>query len=257
MDVVQYTMTLTTSPDLRRQIADAVGRLVSTRQFGETAVVSLPVMYPSGTFAGVHITVSGDKCFVSDSAIGLREAEMAGAADFFDPAARDAAQWYGVNFDGASVFAASASLARIEGAVAAVANASCTAVARALLRAAEAKEQTRNTAVYDVVSEIFGRQNVAKMADVTGKKATWPAHNVVTLRGRRAIFEYVSPHTNSIANKFLMFSDLMQADDPPSCNSVVKSLAAFGQKGSLLHDVSNVVELGAERDMYRRLADAA
>jgi hypothetical protein len=69
-------MTITETPDIRQRIAKAIGRAITTRQIGETVVVSLPVMYPSGTFAGIHVTVSGDNCFVSDSAIGLREAEM-------------------------------------------------------------------------------------------------------------------------------------------------------------------------------------
>lgn len=124
------------SPSLDKQIAEAVGRTLSSRQFGETTIISLPVMYPSGAFAGVHVTVSGDRCYVSDAAIGMREAEVAGVGDFFDGTARTAAEWFGVGYDGASIFAASAPLSRIEGAVIAVANASSRAVTHALLSAA-------------------------------------------------------------------------------------------------------------------------
>jgi hypothetical protein len=242
---------------LRQRIADAVGRLITTRQFGETALVSLPVMYPSGAFAGVHVTVSGDKCFVSDSAIGYREADLAGVGDYFDAAARDAAEWFGVNYDGASVFVASAALSRIEGAIIGVATASSSAVTRALLRAAEAKEQSRNSAVFEIVSEVYGHTNVTKQQEVAGKEASWEAHNVVLLEGRRAIFEFVSNHTNSIASKFLMFSDIGRIEDPPALNSVVEALETLGPKGTMLHDVSNVIPLNASRETFRQYARAA
>ena len=250
-------MTITASHDLRQRIADAIARVVTTRQFGETAVVSLPVMYPSGAFAGVHVTVSGDRCFVSDSAIGFREAEMAGAGDFYDSSARVAAERFGVSYDGASVFAASAALSRVEGAIIAVANASARAVIQALLNAAEAKERDRNNTVFDLVSDIFGSINVSRTETVLGKEASWPAHNVVVLHGRRAIFEFVSGHHNSIASKFLMFSDIARVETPPSLNSVVKTVEGIGPKGAMLSDVSNIIPLSASRATFRQYAEAA
>jgi hypothetical protein len=239
---------------LQEAITAAIGRLVSARSVGDSAVVNVPVSYPSGARAAVHVSLSGEKCFVSDCAIGMREAEMAGAADFFDHAAKDAAAWFGVGYDGASVFAASAPLDRIEGAIVAVSNASTMAVGRALLRAAEAKERHANTAVYDRVIEVFGRQNVAKRSEIPGRDAIWPANNVVSIEGRRAIFEFVGEHGNAIASKFLMFSDIVKIANAPALVSVVSSLEKMTKKANMLSDVSSILELSARPDQFERYA---
>jgi hypothetical protein len=244
-------------PDLKDSIAAAIGRLVSVRDFGEACVVAVPVAYPSGALAAVHISLSGELCFVSDCALGLREAEMSGATDFFDAAARDAAHSFGVAYDGASVFAASAPLGRIDGAIIAVANASATAVGKALLRASETKEKTANSAVYDLISDIFGRHRVARKAEIVGQDASWEAHNVVTSDGSRAIFEFVGEHSNSIASKFLMFSDLVRIENGLALNSVVKSIASVGPKGAMLSGVSNVIAIDSSRETFVRFAKAA
>lgn len=242
---------------LKDVVTQAISRLVSARLIGEAVTVSLPVSYPSGAFAGVSVSVSGDRCFVSDCAIGLREAEMACAADFYDSSAKESAQWFGVGYDGASVFAASAPLDRIEGAIVAVANASVHAVSNALASAAETKDRATNNAVYDIVSEIFGKQNVTKKMEIAGRDASWDAHNVLSQKGQITIFEFVSDHSNSIASKFLMFSDLVKLESPPSLVSIVNSIEKLGPKGSMLSDVSNVVALNADRETFRRYARAA
>lgn len=242
------------------EIARAVSRLVTATYVGDSVVVSLPIIYPSGAFVGVSISLeSEDKCFLSDTAIGLREAEMTGASDFFGSAAKQLAEHFGVGFDGASVFAASASLDRVAGAAAAVGNASAGAVARAVMKAAEHKEHARNNMVFDIVSDIFGRPNVDRAIEIAGRDfSSWPAHNVVSFRdGHKAVFEFVGGHTNSIANKYLMFSDLGKVETPPSLISVVNSIDNLGSKGAMLSDVSNVLELKSAKSLYERYARAA
>ena len=238
-------------------IAQAVARLVSVRDFGLSSVVSVPVSYPSGALASVHISLSGDQCFVSDCALGLREAEMSGASEFFDRAARDSAEWFGVSYDGASVFAASAPLDRIEGAIVAVSNASTSAVGRALMRASESKDRHANIEVFEIVTEIFGKENVTKKREIAGKDATWDAHNVVTIEGRQSIFEFVSNNSTSVASKFLMFSDIVRTEGAPSLNSVVESIQRMSKKASMLGDVSNVISLDSPKEVFVRHAKAA
>ncbi|MCA3563215.1 MAG: hypothetical protein IOC90_16130 [Methylocystis sp.] len=182
---------------------------------------------------------------------------MAGTADFYDGAAKEAAAWFGVGYDGASVFAASAPLDRIEGVIVAIANASVNAVARALYRALEAKDRQNNTLVYDVVSEIFGRVNVAKKQELIGHDATWEARNVVSINGKKAVFEFVGEHGNAIASKFFMFSDLSKGHNAPSLNSVVNSIERLTAKAQMLSDVSNIMAIGASPDEFRRNASVA
>jgi hypothetical protein len=250
---------MTTVAAFQSEIGRAVSRLLTITNVGESVVVSLPIMYPSGAFVGVSISLIAEgKCFLSDTAIGLREAEMAGAADFYDNSAKQLAEHFGIGFDGASVFAASASIDRVAGAATAVGNASAGAVARALMKAAEYKERAKNNVLFDIVSDVFGRPNVERTIEIAGRDSVWPAHNVVSFTDRRrAVFEFVAAHTNSIANKYLMFSDLGRVDSPPSLVSVVNSIDALGSKGAMLGDVSNVIELKSGRPTYERYARVA
>jgi len=44
--------------------------------------------------------------------------------------------------------------------------------------------------------------------DISGRDATWTAHNVVRFPNRSlVVFEFVRESQNSVANKFMMFSD--------------------------------------------------
>jgi hypothetical protein len=241
----------------KNRIAQAMEKLVSTRFEGESAIVSLPISYPSGSLSAVSISINDENCFISDCAIGYREAEMSGAADFYDAAARHVSAWFGVGYDGASVFAASAHIDRVAGAAIAVANASAGAVSRAVMKAAEAKERNRNSAVFEILSDVFGRTNVEKTARITGRDAEWDAHNVVCVRGRRSVFEYVSSSPTSVAFKFQMFSDIVKIEDPPALVSVVDSVEKLGRKGAMLSDVSDIIEVKSARSVYERYGRAA
>jgi hypothetical protein len=244
---------------LKDRLDRAVSRLMAVRVDGDSARVAVPVLYPSGSGCSVEIIVNGGRCFVSDLALGHLEAEMQGADEFYGHSAKRAAEHFGVGYDGLSVFAQWASLDKLETAVAAVANASVQAATSAIFRAAEEKHKQKNIEVFERVRVIFGAQLVVKSADVSGRDASWEAHNVVTFPDRRrAIFEFVSESQNSIANKFMMFSDLSKTDDAGlSLKSVVKSIDRIGKKGSMLADVSNVIELSANADEFRRCAKVA
>lgn len=236
----------------------AVSRLMATRVDGERARLTVPVLYPSGGSCAVEIVTSGERCFVSDLAMGHMEAEMYGAHDLYDVCAKAASERFGVRYDGLSVFASWASLDNVEGAIIGVANASAYAATTAIFRAVEEKERQKNYELFEKVQAIFGEASVAKTADLSGRDAQWQAHNVVILRDhRRAVFEFVSEAGSSIASKFLMFSDLSKREGEFSLNSVVKSVESIGKKGSMLGDVSNIIPLTAPHEDFIRFAEAA
>lgn len=241
-----------------KRLAHAVQRLMALRVDGESARLTVPAIYPSGASAAVEITTNGDKCFVSDIGLGHMEAEFQGADGFYPATARDAAKRFGVGFDGFSVFASWSLIDRVESAISLVANASTQAAAAAVFSAEREKERRAQEEVYDKISGIFGPQSVNKRMELNGRDASWSAHNVVTMpNGKFAVFEFVKESQNSIASKFMMFSDLVKVENGFSLNSVVKSLDGIGKKGSMLADVSNVIELSANDDEFRRYARAA
>ncbi|MDG4892729.1 hypothetical protein P9272_03920 [Mesorhizobium sp. WSM4976] len=231
---------------------------MATQASTERVRVSMPVLYPSGSGCTVEIGFSADKVFVSDMAAGHTEAYLAGATDYYDHQAKRAAERFGIGYDGHSIFVLWAPIDRVEGAITAVANASVQAASLAVLKAEEDRERRRNDEVYERVRQIFGAPSVAKIVQLEGRRAVWPAHNVVTLsQGKRAVFEFVSMHANSIANKYMMFSDVAARDEGIALNAVVRSLATLGVKGGMLSDVANVIELTASNDDFLRYARVA
>jgi len=251
-------MTLNIASTIQDRIGVAVSRLMSHERRNDRVLLSVPVSYPSGALATVDVTFNGDRCFVTDQAMGLSEAEMYGAGDFYDASAKRAADRFGIGYDGASIFALWAPIDRLEGAIVAVSNASAHAAATAVLKAAEEKERATNHELYERVASIFGKHIVAKTFDIVGRNNTWSAHNVVTLdRGRLAVFEFVTNHSNSLSNKFMMFSDIVKVERPVSLNSVVKKIDSLGPKGNMLADVSNIVELSSPDQTFIEYAEAA
>jgi hypothetical protein len=253
-------MTLTADRTIKAKIEEAVAGLVSVRESGgDRARISLPLLYPSGSGSAVEVMVNGDNCFVSDFGFGAMEAEMYGAEPFYGINAKKAADQFGVGFDGMSIFKTWASLGRLDAAVMAVANASVQAATWAIMSASVEKERRDNAELYDRVREFFGDRAVSKREELGGRDAKWSAHNVVTLPNhRKAVFEFVTAHTNSISNKYMMFSDLARREeDAYSLNSVVKSIPHIGSKGALLADVSHLIELNSPKETYLRFAEAA
>ena len=54
----------------------------------------------------------------------------------------------------------------------------------------------------------------------------------------------------------MMFSDLSRRERAYSLNSVVTTIEQIGKNGSMLADVSNVLELGADTSEFLRYARA-
>jgi hypothetical protein len=251
-------MTLILERAIKERIEEAAAGLISVRADGDRARISLPLLYPSGSGSAVEVMVNGDNCFVSDFGFGALEAEMYGAEPFYEKSAKRAADRFGVGFDGMSIFKTWASLSRLDAAVVAVANASVQAASAAILSASEEKERRDNAALYDRVREFFGDHAVAKHEELGGRDAKWQAQNVVTLSNRRkAVFELVNAHPNSISSKYIMFADLSRVEEAYSLNSVVKSIPHIGSKGAMLADVSHLVELDSPKETYLRFAEAA
>ena len=251
-------MTSLIDVDREGKIEKAISRLVSSRVDGDRARVAMPVLYPSGAGAAVEVTINGDSCLVSDIALGFTEAEMYGASDFYDSAAKKASKRFGVGFDGLSVFAVRSSLDRIEGAIVAVANASVNATAGAIFRAVEEKEKKVNLELFERLTRVFGHKSITRQREIKGREALWSAHNVVSVGdGKLAIFEYVNDNSTSVSSRFIMFSDLARAGEIASLNSVVSDIGSIGPKARMLADVSNVMPFTATDAEYIAYAKAA
>lgn len=251
-------MITTIERSLKDRIDLALANLICAQPDGDRMRIALPVLYPSGSGSAVEVMINGDKCFVSDFGFGQLEAEMHGADDFYNDSAKKAAERFSVSFDGSNVFAIWASMAKLESAIAAVANASVQAATLSIMKALEEKEKQVNNELFEKIKIIFGAKSVARNQEIIGRDSTWKAHNVVSLSNeKRAIFEFVGEHQNSIANKFMMFSDLSKVENGYSLNSVVRNTTSMREKKAMLADVSNVLEFNAGSEEFLRYAKAA
>lgn len=245
--------------DIKNRIDEAITRLVSGTNFGNKTVVSIPVVYPSGSHAGIEIEVNGDNCFISDAGQGFSEAENYGASDFYKSCAKESSKRFGTSYDGLNMFVLRTSIENMEAAIVAVANASAIAARDAFEKAVSAKNRHVNSEIFDRFIEIFGKSKVEKVKEIPGHRLPWDVHNVVTLDNGTAIFEYVADHPNSISNKYMMFSDLKHNEQQPTIlNAVVEDINKISQKGQLIVDVANnVVPFNASNHQFQKYASAA
>lgn len=240
------------------RLSEALARIASIREVDGATVIDVPIMYPSGATAVIEIERSADRYWVSDMGRGHIECEMAGAQSFYAGIAKRVADDFGVGFDGNAMFALWVPSSRLEAAIVCVANASNRASSDAVRHAIEAKGRIQNDLVFERIRSIFGSRMVSRSAEILGRHAEWEAHNVVVFPDRhRAIFEYMSTHTNSISARFLMFTDIKSADRSVSLNAVVKDIASLDKKGQMIADVGNVIGINASVEQIEKYARAS
>jgi hypothetical protein len=245
--------------ELRQRLSDAVGRLMGARRGpGQKMLLDMPVVYPSGSSVVVDVEINGDKVWVSDMGMGHTEAMMMGAAESYQHVARGKASEFGIGYDGGAMFVLWAPVDRIEAAILCVANASAQAAADAVRLASEVRYRKQEDAVFEKVVRIFGNLSVARSREVVGRRGSWEAHNVVMLNGGRgAIFEPMSKQHVSVSSKFLMFSDLREAQVGFSLNAVVENINSLDAKAQMVGDVANIIEMSASDEVFRRYSEAS
>lgn len=241
--------------DLERIVKDALINLTPVWSDDGRLCLAVPVRYPSGALVSLDVSAGEREAIITDRSLGLFEAEMCGADGGFPACAKRAAANAGVRFDGHSLFAIEVPLDRLPGGIVAVANASASAAAEAIRTDSLRRAEGQNDAIQRRLREAFPGVHVEKQMVIAGARAEWDAHNVVRLGDRFAVFEAVSPHQQSIAAKFTMFSDLSKRADL-SLAAVVDRASDLSGKGTMIFDVARVIEAGAPPTEYRQLIAA-
>lgn len=237
-------------------IAKAVAsELVSVEMAGNSAVLSVPVLYPSGASAVVDISQHGDRFFVSDMGYGFQEAENFGATASFSRHAKSLADHFGVKFDNQSFFIAEASREALPSVVTIVANCSVEAANIAALKASEKKFVDDSDVIYRKLATVFPRENIARNAQIAGSSThEWPVATLVTIDHHKAIFEPVAKHHNSVVNAAAKFHDIARLDNPPSRIVMVKNIIEMNDYINILSQAAQVIEFGASEQTIRRVA---
>ena len=93
------TQVLSAAPH-RRLIESATGQLTRIEDKRDGALITMPLMYPSGSMAVVRVNVQGpNRYFVTDMGIGYLEAEMMGMSLVYARNAAPIAEHAGIHFD--------------------------------------------------------------------------------------------------------------------------------------------------------------
>jgi hypothetical protein len=243
---------------LSQAVDDAIQGIVSAEHYQAGSIVSLPVLYPSGSTVLLEVTKHGDRLLVSDRGGGMQEAELMGATRHYKDAAERIATEAGVRFDGLSMFVVEVSIDRLAGAMVVVANCSQDAAVFAAERVAESTEADAREILFARLSAVFRGWHVEKDARVIGaSNHPWKVAVEVVNRHRRAIFEPVNRRYITIVGTAAKFHDLARLETPPARFAMVGSIQELGDYYGVVSDASDrVVESSVSDNTIRELLAA-
>lgn len=239
-------------------VQSAAAQLVSCDVIAGAHYIKTPLMYSSGGYVLIRVEQSGDEFFVSDFGAGFEEAQLIGGSITFKHVAKSVAEANGVQFDSFAFFVLTVSKEQLPGAVATIANSSQEAVNITALKVSERKHRDDAAALYDRLSNVFGRQSIAKDAHIVGASNTeWHISSLVTVERRQVAFEAVSKHPNSVVHAAAKFSDIARIKRAPGRVAVVNNKKSLGTYLGVLSHNASVIERRADDRVYRSFMEAA
>ena len=238
---------------------EAVRALVSTRHASAGSLVTMPVMYPSGSAVVLEVSMHGNRCFVSDMGTAFEESEMMGANRYFKSEAKRIAERYGIKFDGRLMFVAEAPIENIQGALVVVANASGDAARAAANKQSERHEHDEKEMLYERLLSVYRTKVVAKDAEAIGQSNhKWRISVLVKDHVNTWMFEPVSGFYITAVGTAAKFHDFAALESPPSRISVIKSREDIGDFYGLVAGASTKVVYANEPDAtFEKLLEAA
>jgi hypothetical protein len=240
----------------RRLIESVKGQLIRIEDRWDGALVTMPLIYPSGSMTVVRVDVQGpDRHFVTDMGMGYLEAEMMGISLVYARSAVPVAEHAGIRFDHHAFALDYVSRDQLAGAIIVVANASQQAVGLAAYKQSEKRIVEDEERLYDRLVKVFTQPRVSRHAAIVGASNTpWRVANIVKLGNKTTVFEPVSRHPNSITTATAKFHDFARLDDPPNRVAVVESKEALGTYLGVLAQAANVITRDVPDKTLERLA---
>ncbi|WP_395393114.1 hypothetical protein WBP07_18105 [Novosphingobium sp. BL-8A] len=257
-------MTLAFDPLTRDDIRDeavrkAVGSLVRASTWGASYLVTVPMIYPSGAVVGVKITPEAGGYWVSDFAMGYREAEAIDAQRSFGAHAGKAPERYGVEYTVGHEIRMFATERQLTTAIRRVAAASHDAATKAHNSLPEMEAHEIGAVLYQRLRDMFGADHVKGETKIAGaSNLDWPFAAEVTLGERRVLFDAVVPHHSSVVFAKSKFSDIRRLGPETHPVAVVESFAKMSKWLPLISQEAEVIEAGVGEDVLRKVvAEAA
>lgn len=240
-------------------VRKAVEGLVRASAWGSSYLITVPLVYPSGTAVGVKVSAHQGGYIVTDFGLGWREAEGYEAHRSFGAHAGRIKDQVGVEYTGEHEFRMFANARQLATAIRRVAYASHRSAVKAFHSLPEACEQEIGAALFQRLRDTFGKDNVAGELKLAGaSNIEWPFAAQVLQGKRRVVFDVVSPQWTSVVAAKSKFSDVRHLGPNTVPVAVVDSIDAMGKWLPLISQEAEVIEDDVDADELRRVvAEAA
>jgi hypothetical protein len=235
-------------------IAEAIAsRLVSVRSSGDASFLSLPMVYPSGSFVTVRLSHVSGAVRVSDSGFAYRELESFGVGRSFSRTARTVSERFDLSVGKHSIYV-DVPNEYVERAILEVGAASRDVADQIVSRALKDAEADISEELQKKLSRIF--DNLVDFdSKVVGASSTeWDVSASTSIYGHKTVFQAVSNYPVSVYKASTAFHDIAALDVPPRLVSVVASKSEMGANFSLRSQAGKVVEVRVEDAMLKDLA---
>lgn len=227
--------------------------LISTRNWGDASFISLPMVYPSGSFVTVRLTYAPGGIRVSDSGFAYREAESFGATRSFANSARAVVEKYGVEIGRRAIFV-DVPVDEVERAIFDVSAASKALAERIVANISQDGEAAISELLHARLDHLFPTA-VEHEGKIVGASTTeWDVTAVTKVNGHSTVFQAVPNWPVSVFKASTAFHDLAALENPPTLVSVVSKKAEMGKNYSILAQAGKVIEVGQADDVFRKVA---
>lgn len=202
-------MTTLDTLTVSRVAADVAKALVRVSARGDSARLSLPLLFPGGSMVGVELSRLRDGFLVSDGGSARREAGLLGGERAFKRIAQDVAKRFAIRFDQNMMFDLDVGEDSLLSAVIAVANAAKTAVENTAIHMAANEHADYRSYLWDKLQSAYGARTVQREpVRFKGSTEEWDFDAAVKVQGSFALFEVVTPNANSVNSAVSKFVDV-------------------------------------------------
>lgn len=229
--------------------------LVSVRNWTDASFLSLPLVYPSGSFVTVRLTYEREGIRVSDCGFAYREAESFGAGRSFAQTARHIADDYDLTVGKRSVYA-DVHMHEVTRAIFDVSAASHAIAEKIVARASVEGEASIADALHEKLDRLFPSRVTYESTVVGSSSTEWDVDAVAKLDGKTAVFQAVPNYPITVFRTSTAFRDIALLDNPPSLVSVVSDKQEMGKNYSILAQAGRVIEINQGDNAYLRAAGA-
>lgn len=240
-------------PNIRK----AVSNLVRVSAWGNAYLVTTPLVYPSGSVVGVRISAAQGGYWVSDFAMGFREAETVEAQRSFGAHAGRMKEELGVEYTDGHEIRVFARDVQIAWAIRRVSYASQRIMQKAYNSTPDWDEQEIGAALYHRLRDLFGEAATDKVTVIGSSNLDWKFAAQVQIGKRRVLFDVVTPYYSSVCSAVSKFSDIRRlgADNHPV--AVVDDFAKMGKWLPLISQEAEVIEDDVSENTLRNVVSEA